>query len=272
MLATKPVEVQGNNTLNSQARRFRAIISDGKHHFDFAMFLLFDNIQTGPPEVPEDNSIIKIVNPDEALQSHDNFRQNSIKQMNGKLIWIICRFDILRKGGEKIGSTMKIQPKQTMISEIETTPQQNKTDSTGLKRQPYTPAKRQDRSEEPGVDSVKRALFSNPSTSKPHPLANSSLYKPSHKIKDLNPYQNKFRIKARVMKKSQLKQWSNSRGEGKVFDVILQDSSGDIKATGMPDIFIQTSNSEKLLWSTIARYILYIPIAFSSFQRCCRQI
>ena len=232
VLATKPVEVQGANGLNSQAKRFRAIISDGRHHFDFAMFLLFDNVKTGQ-DVPEDNSIIKIVNPDEALNSHDNFRQNSIKHMNGKLIWIICRFDVLREGGEKIGKTMKIQPKQTMISEIETTPLQNKTDSKRLSSQPFTPAKRQDRSEEPGLDSVKRALFSNPSTSKPHPLANSSLYKPSHLIKNLNPYENKFRIKARVMKKSQLKHWSNSRGEGKVFDVILQDSSGDIKATGM---------------------------------------
>ena len=195
------------------------------------MFLLFDNVRTGQ-NIPEANSIIKIVNPDEALNSHDNFRQNSIKQMNEKLIWIICRFDILRNGGEKIGTTMKIQPKQTMIAETETTPQQTKSDPNRLRSPPFTPAKRPDRSEEPAVDSVKRALFSNPSTSKPHPLSNSSLYKPSHKIKDLNPYQNKFRIKARVMRKSQLKQWSNSRGEGKVFDVILQDSSGDIKATG----------------------------------------
>ena len=123
-----------------------------------------------------------------------------------------------------------------MISEIETTPQQKKTDSTELKRQPCTPAKRQIRSEEPEVVSIKRALFSNPTNSKPHPLANSSLYMPSHKIKDLNPYENEFRIKSRVMNKSPLKQFSNSRGEGKVFDVILQDSSGDIKATGMPDI------------------------------------
>ena len=51
-------------------------------------------------------------------------------------------------------------------------------------------------------------------------------------IKYLNPFQNKFRIKARVVKKSQLRSWANSRGEGQVFDVILQDSSGDIRATG----------------------------------------
>ena len=237
--------MQGNNVLNSQAKRFRAIISDGKHHFDFAMFLLFDNIPNGQ-DVPEANSIIKIVNPDEAPNANDNFRQNSIKQMNGKLIWIICRFDILRNGGEKIGTTMKIQPKQSMIAEIETTPQQSKSDSKRINSQPFTPSKRQDRSEEPEADSVKRALFSSPSSNRPHPLTNSSLYKPSHKIKDLNPYQNKFRIKARVTKKSQLKHWSNSRGEGKVFDVILQDASGDIKATGIIYEIEQTNISKKM--------------------------
>ena len=128
---------------------------------------------------------------------------------------------------------MKIKTKQTMISEYF---QQKRTDSTRLKRQPCTPAKRQDRSEEPGAISVKRPLFSNPITSKSYPLANNNLCKPSHKIKDLNTFQNEFRIKARVMKKSPLKQWSNSRGKGKAFDVILQDSSGDIKATGISDI------------------------------------
>ena len=35
--------------------------------------------------------------------------------------------------------------------------------------------------------------------------------KTTHEIKDLNPYQNKYTIKARVIKKSQKKTWSNSR-------------------------------------------------------------
>lgn len=197
------------------------------------MFLLFDNTidAVQETEVPETNSIIKITNPVEALKCQDNFRQNSIKHMNEKLIWIICRFDVLRKGGEKIGTTMKIQPKTTLIAEQESTPQPNKSGSDLGKRQ-HTPVKRDERSEDSiEANSVKRALFSSDS-SRPHPLSNSSLYKPSHKIKDLNPYQNKFRIKARVIRKSELKRWSNSRGEGTVFDVILQDSSGDIKATG----------------------------------------
>ena len=48
---------------------------------------------------------------------------------------------------------------------------------------------------------------------------------PTHQIKDLNPYQNKFKIKARVVKKGDLRSWSNSRGQGQVFDLTLKDRS-----------------------------------------------
>ena len=63
-------------------------------------------------------------------------------------------------------------------------------------------------------------------------IAKRNLFgKTTHEIKDLNPYQNKHTIKARVTKKGELKSWSNHRGEGQVFDFILKDASGDIKVT-----------------------------------------
>ena len=59
--------------------------------------------------------------------------------------------------------------------------------------------------------------------------------KTTHCIKDLNPYQNKYTIQARVIKKSGKKNWSNSRGEGCVFDFELKDASGEIKVTAFND-------------------------------------
>ena len=59
--------------------------------------------------------------------------------------------------------------------------------------------------------------------------------KTTHCIKDLNPYQNKYTIQARVIKKSGKKTWSNSRGEGCVFDFELKDASGEIKVTAFND-------------------------------------
>eukprot|EP00158_Paraphelidium_tribonemae_P003830 Partr_v1_DN26403_c0_g1_i1_m23575 putative Replication Protein len=50
-------------------------------------------------------------------------------------------------------------------------------------------------------------------------------------IKVLNPYQNKWTIKARVSNKSDMRTWSNAKGDGKLFSVTLIDASGEIKAT-----------------------------------------
>jgi len=49
---------------------------------------------------------------------------------------------------------------------------------------------------------------------------------------DLNPYQARWKIKVRVIKKLNLRTWNNTRGEGKFFSVNLLDSNGgEIRAT-----------------------------------------
>ncbi|KAL6178695.1 hypothetical protein ACLB2K_050213 [Fragaria x ananassa] len=47
----------------------------------------------------------------------------------------------------------------------------------------------------------------------------------------LNMYQNRWTIKARVTAKSELRTYTNARGEGKVFNFDLIDSSGEIRVT-----------------------------------------
>ncbi|KAG6893212.1 Heat shock protein ssb1, partial [Termitomyces sp. T159_Od127] len=51
-------------------------------------------------------------------------------------------------------------------------------------------------------------------------------------IKSLSPYQNNWTIKARVTQKSEIRKWSNAKGEGKLFSVTLMDDTGEIRATG----------------------------------------
>ncbi|ELV11146.1 Replication protein A 70 kDa DNA-binding subunit [Tupaia chinensis] len=50
-------------------------------------------------------------------------------------------------------------------------------------------------------------------------------------IASLTPYQSKWTICARVTNKSQIRTWSNSRGEGKLFAIELVDETGEIRAT-----------------------------------------
>ena len=66
-------------------------------------------------------------------------------------------------------------------------------------------------------------------------VAKSSSGMPVYPIEALSPYQNKWTIKARVTFKSDVKHWSNARGDGKLFSVNLLDESGEIRATGFND-------------------------------------
>lgn len=51
-------------------------------------------------------------------------------------------------------------------------------------------------------------------------------------IAQLNMYQNRWTIKARVTSKSDIRSWSNARGDGTLFSIELLDASGmDVKAT-----------------------------------------
>lgn len=54
-------------------------------------------------------------------------------------------------------------------------------------------------------------------------------------IESLSPYQNRWTIKARCITKSDIKQWHNQKGEGKLFSCTFMDESGEIRATGFND-------------------------------------
>ena len=59
--------------------------------------------------------------------------------------------------------------------------------------------------------------------------------KSNYRIKDLNPYRNKYTILARVTQKGELNERHTSRWSGFVFNVTFEDESGDIRATAFEE-------------------------------------
>lgn len=90
-------------------------------------------------------------------------------------------------------------------------------------------------------------------TSRPAQKSNMG---PIFPIEGLSPYQNKWTIKARVTQRSEIKHWSNQRGEGKLFSVTLMDETGEIRATGFNDTvdaFYNTLEEGKVFFISRAR-------------------
>lgn len=66
-----------------------------------------------------------------------------------------------------------------------------------------------------------------PAPPKAAPSAHPNLFP----IEGLSPYQNNWTIRAKVKQKSDIRTYSNQKGEGKFFSVTLLDDTGEIKAT-----------------------------------------
>ncbi|KAG0684537.1 Replication factor A protein 1 [Pichia californica] len=85
-------------------------------------------------------------------------------------------------------------------------------------------------------------LNSNPNPN-PNPNSNQHQHQPPPPqfkgmttIDQLSPYQSVWSIKARVSYKGDMRTWTNSRGNGKLFSVHLMDETGEIKATAFNQV------------------------------------
>ena len=229
VLATKKIQSkEENHNASSDYTKYRLCFSDGKYRYSQAV-LLIDNLD----DVPPDLSIIEI---------DPVHHKNSIKKVNNKLIFVVGAFKVVEIADFQIGNPVTVPPEAFETGSGNHPYSWNQNQNGGTSSEPVTPTNAPSTSREPPSLPYKRPLDdeenSNSSEANKAKLARRNLFpsKTTHCIKDLNPYQNKYTIQARVIKKSTIKTWNNARSDGTVFDFILKDASGEIKVAAFKEL------------------------------------
>ncbi|KAH9928151.1 replication factor-a protein [Fomitopsis serialis] len=180
--------------------RYRIIVSDGEH---FLQAMLATQL----------NHLIE----EERIKKHsiaviDKFSCNLVQD---KRLLIILALSIVAKDANKIGNPSALQPPNAGVPTANTTPAPgaapaaaSSSATSAAVRAPQQPPRQQGRAGRTAI----------------------------YPIESLSPYQNNWTIKARVVQKSDIRTWSNQRGEGKLFSVTLMDETGEIKATGFNQV------------------------------------
>lgn len=193
--------------VNNNQERYRLLISDGQHIHSFAMLatqlnhMISDNIL-------ESNAVIQL----------DRFVCNVVKStgdQQNKRVVIILELTVVMPGkevGMKLGNPVVHGDDKSQSTGVvnHPPPQNNNT----IQRPVSTPVNN---------NAIQRTVSAHAVPANFFPISS------------LTPYQNKWTIRARITNKSDVRFWSNSRGEGKLFSVEMLDESGEIRATAFKE-------------------------------------
>ena len=162
---------------------------------------------------------------DKVLDEFCIIRANRLQcnTMQGKKVIIILDVDVLRSGsqvGQKIGTPIPINADGS-VNENDRQAAQKAGKRTGDQGVEQPAAKKP----------LQQQSNNRPSLLQDPNVGHFNVYP----IASLTPYQNKWTIKVRVTNKTDIKRWSNSRGEGHLFSMDLVDESGEIRATAFKD-------------------------------------
>ncbi|KAG1461501.1 hypothetical protein G6F46_002012 [Rhizopus delemar] len=193
--------------------RYRAIVSDGIN-FMQAMLATQHTALVEQGQIKR-NSIIRI-------------NEYVCNLLSNKKVLIILSIDIMTTDVEaKVGTPVSLDPTSGSAANTPNTPTAAATSTTSQPK-PSEPARAPEQ-RQPTFNST------NSSSGGYFSGVNMQLESSLTPIKNINPYQSRWTIKARVTLKSPIKQWHNSKGDGKLFSVNFLDQSGEIKATAFND-------------------------------------
>ncbi|XP_071532708.1 replication protein A 70 kDa DNA-binding subunit isoform X2 [Panulirus ornatus] len=179
--------------------RFRLLVSDGQWSSSFAMLATQLNPKVDSGEVS--NFCVMRMN---------RYVCNTVQE--NKKVLIILDLTVEKRGEEvgiKLGDPVNYDPNKNKAQQQQ--PQQHLPPSRPTSAV-ASPAQR-------GAPNLGISPSRTPAGANVLPIAS------------LTPYQNRWTVCARVSNKSDIRTWSNSRGEGKLFSMDLLDESGEIRAT-----------------------------------------
>jgi len=177
----------------------------------------------------KENSIVRI----------DRVMVNSIDKQNGRVMLMLYELEVLQSDSDRIGEPVAL-PLTDIINSGSTSNRLEVNNDTTAPAAPAPAAPtnviRQGAKALPTLDdrsgSTKKPINDNKMNSKGGGAGGNAIDKERIvNIDTLNPYMNKWTIKARVSNKSQLRNYNNARGPGKLFSCDLVDQSGEIRAT-----------------------------------------
>ncbi|CAF4765905.1 unnamed protein product [Rotaria sp. Silwood1] len=222
VVGIKPIESKTDDPSGS-AKRYRLMLSDGKSTFSSCMLGTQMNKLIETNSLKE-NSIIRV----------DRVMVNSIDKQNGRVMLMLYEIEVLQSDCERIGDPVALPltdiiNSSSSTNRLETTNNNQAQASVTAAAPSATNVIRQGSKALPTLDDRKKPNSDNRLGSKG---TNGIDKERIINIDTLNPYMNKWTIKARISNKGQIRTYENARGPGKLFSCDLVDQSGEIRATG----------------------------------------
>ena len=149
-------------------------------------------------------------------------RCNVTESNSSKFFAVLIEVEVVARDSPKMGNPIKWEPGMTY------TPPAAKGNANGSAA--HNNNNNKPTSSMPSNGSAKPAPPSRPNLN-----TSATTQANVHPISGLNPYQNKWAIKGRVISKGDKRSWSNSRGEGTLFSFEVQDESGSLKVTAFKE-------------------------------------
>lgn len=198
--------------------RYKIVLSDSKNFMQGTLATNLNNLVDN--KIIELNSIVRLV----------KYGVNSIK--NHRLVFVaeIGTEDVV-KGMGRVGEPTNID-NPTVVS---TGSASNTSTATPSAYNNTTSAPVSNPANSYSAPSNNAGFKPSSSTVNSNANTNNSAASSSQPISSLSPYKDRSVIKARVTSKTEVKKWTNDRGEGRLFSVSLLDSSGEIRLTCFND-------------------------------------